>query len=146
MRFELTTLTLARLCSTPELRPRPLGECDLQTIPLHRKRENHTITVFFIAPHQTAGVTAYLPFRGMVRPCVKDNGDTMKVLMTTAKGARHDTANMLRLEDLRRLRALEGSLAPIDSPPAPRRPPNMIQRAAQVMVRLRLNRGSFGYP
>ena len=23
MRFELTTLTLARLCSTPELRPRP---------------------------------------------------------------------------------------------------------------------------
>ena len=24
MRFELTTLTLARLCSTPELRPRPL--------------------------------------------------------------------------------------------------------------------------
>ncbi len=26
MRFELTTLTLARLCSTPELRPHPLGE------------------------------------------------------------------------------------------------------------------------
>jgi hypothetical protein len=25
MRFELTTPTLARLCSTPELRPRPLG-------------------------------------------------------------------------------------------------------------------------
>ena len=25
MRFELTTLTLARLCSTPELRPRPVG-------------------------------------------------------------------------------------------------------------------------
>ena len=24
MRFELTTLTLARLCSTPELRPRPM--------------------------------------------------------------------------------------------------------------------------
>ena len=24
MRFELTTLTLARLCSTPELRPRPV--------------------------------------------------------------------------------------------------------------------------
>ena len=24
MRFELTTLTLARLCSTPELRPHPL--------------------------------------------------------------------------------------------------------------------------
>ncbi len=26
MRFELTTLTLARLCSTPELRPRRLDE------------------------------------------------------------------------------------------------------------------------
>ena len=25
MRFELTTLTLARLCSTPELRPRSVG-------------------------------------------------------------------------------------------------------------------------
>ena len=25
MRFELTTPTLARLCSTPELRPRPIG-------------------------------------------------------------------------------------------------------------------------
>ena len=29
MRFELTTLTLARLCSTPELRPHPLGSGDL---------------------------------------------------------------------------------------------------------------------
>ena len=29
MRFELTTLTLARLCSTPELRPRPLVKRDL---------------------------------------------------------------------------------------------------------------------
>ena len=29
MRFELTTLTLARLCSTPELRPHPLGEAEL---------------------------------------------------------------------------------------------------------------------
>jgi len=70
----------------------------------------------------------------------------MRELMTTAKRARHDTADMLRLEDLRRLRMLEGSLAPIDSPPAPRRPPNMIQRMAQAMVRLLLNRGSFGYP
>ncbi len=26
MRFDLTTLTFARLCSTPELRPRPLGD------------------------------------------------------------------------------------------------------------------------
>ena len=26
MRFELTTLTLARLCSTPELRPRAIGK------------------------------------------------------------------------------------------------------------------------
>ena len=26
MRFELTTLTLARLCSTPELRPHRFGE------------------------------------------------------------------------------------------------------------------------
>jgi len=26
MRFELTTLTLARLCSTPELRPHPFRE------------------------------------------------------------------------------------------------------------------------
>ncbi|MFU8898985.1 MAG: hypothetical protein ACNA7L_08830 [Roseinatronobacter sp.] len=64
----------------------------------------------------------------------------------TAKSARHETADMLRLEDLRRLRALEGSLAPIDSPPAPRRTPNMMQRAAQAIVRLLLNRGSFGYP
>ena len=26
MRFELTTPTLARLCSTPELRPHPVGK------------------------------------------------------------------------------------------------------------------------
>ena len=26
MRFELTTPTLARLCSTPELRPHPMGK------------------------------------------------------------------------------------------------------------------------
>ena len=146
MRFELTTLTLARLCSTPELRPRPLGECDLQTIPLRRKRENHTITDFFIAPHQTGRVTAYLPFRGINGPCVTDNGASMKESMNTAKGARHDSADTLRLEDLRRLRALEGNLAPIDSPPAPRRTPHMARRAAQAMVRLLLNRGSFGYP
>jgi hypothetical protein len=39
MRFELTTLTLARLCSTPELRPHRCRERDLQTIPAHRKGE-----------------------------------------------------------------------------------------------------------
>eukprot|EP00521_Asterionellopsis_glacialis_P005760 CAMPEP_0195268272 /NCGR_PEP_ID=MMETSP0706-20130129/13084_1 /TAXON_ID=33640 /ORGANISM="Asterionellopsis glacialis, Strain CCMP134" /LENGTH=49 /DNA_ID= /DNA_START= /DNA_END= /DNA_ORIENTATION= len=27
-RFELSTPTLARLCSTPELRPHPMGICD----------------------------------------------------------------------------------------------------------------------
>ena len=31
MRFELTTLTLARLCSTPELRPRPSVEAIYKT-------------------------------------------------------------------------------------------------------------------
>jgi hypothetical protein len=123
-----------------------LGECDLQTIPLRRKRENHTITDFFIAPHKSARVTAYLPFRGINGPCVKDSEATMQESTITAKGARHETADMLRLEDLRRLRALEGSLAPIDSPPAPRRTPKMMQRAAQAIVRLLLNRGSFGYP
>ena len=29
MRFELTTLTLARLCSTPELRPHPLVRAEI---------------------------------------------------------------------------------------------------------------------
>lgn len=62
MRFELTTLTLARLCSTPELRPRPLGERDVQTIPARRKRENFTITDFFHAAHENACVIVYLLF------------------------------------------------------------------------------------
>jgi hypothetical protein len=38
MRFELTTLTLARLCSTPELRPHPLGVGYLAPSLHHRKR------------------------------------------------------------------------------------------------------------
>ena len=39
MRFELTTLTLARLCSTPELRPRPWVERDLVNLAPTRKRK-----------------------------------------------------------------------------------------------------------
>jgi hypothetical protein len=62
MRFELTTLTLARLCSTPELRPRPLGESDLQTIPLRRKRENFRFSDFLHAAGPSARVTSNLPF------------------------------------------------------------------------------------
>ena len=31
MRFELTTPTLARLCSTPELRPHPIALCTIKT-------------------------------------------------------------------------------------------------------------------
>ena len=62
MRFELTTLTLARLCSTPELRPHPLGERDVQTIPVRRKREIHTITDFFHVAGRAVTVTPHLPF------------------------------------------------------------------------------------
>ena len=62
MRFELTTLTLARLCSTPELRPHPVGERDVQTILSRRKRENLTISDFFHAAHQNACVILSLPF------------------------------------------------------------------------------------
>jgi hypothetical protein len=42
MRFELTTLTLARLCSTPELRPRPWVRRDLVSSPATCKRKNAT--------------------------------------------------------------------------------------------------------
>ena len=31
-RFELSTLTLARLCSTPELRPHPFGEAEIAPV------------------------------------------------------------------------------------------------------------------
>ena len=36
-RFELSTLTLARLCSTPELRPRPFGEAEIAPVALSCK-------------------------------------------------------------------------------------------------------------
>ena len=36
-RFELSTLTLARLCSTPELRPHPFGEAEIAPVALSCK-------------------------------------------------------------------------------------------------------------
>jgi hypothetical protein len=58
MRFELTTLTLARLCSTPELRPHPFPLAlrltvspsvsgDLWDCAGGRKRKNHVRHEFF---------------------------------------------------------------------------------------------------
>ncbi len=41
MRFELTTPTLARLCSTPELRPRPL--CAFANVNARELLRNSTI-------------------------------------------------------------------------------------------------------
>ena len=36
-RFELSTLTLARLCSTPELRPHPFGDAEIAPVALSCK-------------------------------------------------------------------------------------------------------------
>ena len=36
-RFELSTLTLARLCSTPELRPLPFGDAEIAPVALSCK-------------------------------------------------------------------------------------------------------------
>ena len=46
-RFELSTLTLARLCSTPELRPHPFRVADLYLWAGHRKTLFENLRDFF---------------------------------------------------------------------------------------------------
>ena len=46
-RFERPTLTLARLCSTPELRPHPLGEAEIPIPAVPCKREIRLSSKFF---------------------------------------------------------------------------------------------------
>ncbi|ATX65014.1 hypothetical protein [Roseinatronobacter bogoriensis] len=60
--------------------------------------------------------------------------------------ARPNGVEIRRLEDLRVLRELEGTVDAQDSGSAKPLLHDMPQRLAQCLGKLRLNRGSFGYP
>ena len=59
-RFELSTLTLARLCSTPELRPRPFGE-DAYTSPQKCRKGKITVNSFFTSNNSCSDKGGFYP-------------------------------------------------------------------------------------
>jgi hypothetical protein len=63
-----------------------------------------------------------------------------------AQIAHHHSVEIRRLEDLRVLRELEGTVDAQDSGGAKPLLHAMPKRVAQMFGKLRLNRGSFGYP